>query len=145
MLVAFLLPVFYSRFSGFNKPESHGHKRKPMEAAKLRTISKSLFSLSEEPWIDQSKWSQIKAAIVDLAKNVSSYVDQLDQQRTRVNTNHSLTTPVRSLSEAESFIVIRPQATEPSERYQELNNLLKAANDFEPIFVNDVYPISARQ
>ena len=72
MLVAFLFPVFFSRFSGFNKPESHGHKRKPMEAAKLRTISKSLFSLSEEPWLDQS---QIKAAIVDLAKNVSSYVD----------------------------------------------------------------------
>ena len=95
--------------------------------------------------ISQSKWSQIKAAIVDLAKYVSSYIDQLDQQRTRVNTNHSLMTPVRSLSEAESFIVIRPQAMEPSERYQELNNLLKAANDFEPIFVNDVCPISARQ
>ena len=67
-----------------------------MEAAKLRTISKSLFSLSEEAWLDQSKWSQIKAAIVDLAKNVSSYIDQLDQQRAGVNTNHSLMTPVRS-------------------------------------------------
>ena len=94
------LPSIFSTFSGFNKPENHGHKRKPMEAAKLRTISKSLFSLSEEPWLDQSKWSQIKTAIVDLAKNVSSYVDQLDQQRARVNTNHSLMTPVRSLSEA---------------------------------------------
>ena len=116
-----------------------------MEAAKLQTISKSLFSLSEEAWLDQSKWSQIKAAIVDLAKNVSSYIDQLDQQRAGVNTNHSLMTPVRSSSEAESFIVIRPQATEPLERYQELNDLLKSANDFEPVFVNDVCPASARQ
>ena len=31
--------------------------------------------------------------------------------------------------------MIRPQATEPSERYQVLN-LLKAANDFEPTSVN---------
>lgn len=116
-----------------------------MEAAKLRTISKTLFSLSEEPWLDQSRWSQIKVAIVDSAKNVSSYVDQLDQQHTRVNTNHSLMTPVWSSSEAKSFIVIRPHAKDPLERYQELNNLLKAANYFEPVFVNDVCPISARQ
>ena len=73
---------------------------------------------------------------------MSSYVDQLDQQHARVNTNHSLMTPVRSLSEAESFIVIRPQA---KECYRELNNLLKSVNDFEPVFVNDVCPISARQ
>ena len=66
-------------------------------------LANTCFSLSEEPWLDQSKWSQIKAAIVDLAENVPSYVDQLDQQRTRVNTNHSLMTPVRSLSEAESL------------------------------------------
>ena len=80
-----------------------------------------------------------------LAKNVSSYVDQLDQQHARVNTNNSLMTPVQSLPEAESFTVIRPQATEPLERYRELNNLLQSANHFEPVFVNDVCPISARQ
>ena len=41
--------------------------------------------------------------------------------------------------------MIRPQATEPLERYRELNNLLQSANHFEPVFVNDVCSISARQ
>ena len=36
------IPSLYARFSGFNKPESPGHKRIPMDASKLRTFSQNL-------------------------------------------------------------------------------------------------------
>ena len=60
----------------------------------------------------------------------------------RVTTNHSLMTLVRSSSEAESLSVLR-QATEPLERFQDLNDLLKSTDEFEPVFVNDLCPHSA--
>ena len=54
-----VVPDALTGFSGFNKPESHGHKRIPMEASKLRTFSRDLFSMSEEPWLNRNMWSNI--------------------------------------------------------------------------------------
>ena len=74
------VPHVFSEICGYNKPESHGHKRVPMEAMKLRTFATSLFKISEKPSISHVRWSDIKEAITNLATNLSSYCDYLDKQ-----------------------------------------------------------------
>ena len=74
------IPYLFSELPGYNKPESHGHKRTPMEVSKLYTYSMNLFSISEEPWMMKAKWSETNQAVKKLASNLSSYCDYLSQQ-----------------------------------------------------------------
>ena len=61
------IPSLFSDFSGFNKLESHGHKQPPMEATKLHTCNMNPFSISEEPWLNKARWSEVNQAIKALA------------------------------------------------------------------------------
>ena len=46
------IPSLFSRFSGFNKRESHGQEKSlETTTTKLLTFSKNFFSISEEPWL----------------------------------------------------------------------------------------------
>ncbi len=64
------VPHVFSEISGFNKPESHAHKRVPMEATRLRTFSTSLFKIlptcsdcyRTKPKVLKRKRSQIQPA-----------------------------------------------------------------------------------
>ena len=42
-----LVPHIFCDISGFNKPESHGHKQVPMEATRLRTFATCPFRINE--------------------------------------------------------------------------------------------------
>ena len=142
------VPHVFSDICGFNKPESHGHKRVPMEAIKLRTFSTSLFKIGEEPWLSHVRWSNIKEAITNLATNLSSYCDYLDKQRVRVASQHQSLVPIRSPSVAQEFLFFKPsQSSHPSytELYKSLNDALQRSEEFSPIFLNHLSPHDARQ
>lgn len=133
------VPSLFAGFSGFNKPESHGHKRIPMEATKLRTFSQNLFSISEEPWLSRSIWSSINDTIKDLASNLSSYCDYLDHQRKRSNDRHLSPVLIRASPEAEKFTILSPHLPVKLayvERYKALNSILKEESCFSPVFLN---------
>lgn len=142
------VPHVFTELCGFNKPESHGHKRVPVEATKLRTFATSLLKISEEPWVSHMRWSDIKEAILNLAFNLSSYCDYLDKQRVRVASQHESLVSIRSHSSGQTFVLLIPsQSSNASytERYKSLNNALQGAEEFSPIFLNDLCPHNARQ
>ena len=142
------VPGLFSDLTGFNKPESHGHTRAPMEASKLCTYSGALFRTTEEPRLGKSNWSEFNVATKALATNLSSYCSYLYQQREKVTKHHQSLVPIRAPTEAQSFMVISPQAcTSPvhTERYKTLNCALEETEEFVPIFLNDLCPLEPRQ
>ena len=142
------IPSLFSDFSGFNKPENHGHKQPPMEATKLRTYSLNLFRISEEPWLNKTRWLEVNQAIKAFASNLAFYCDYLDQQRKKATEHHQSLVPVRLPSEAESFRVLNPSlSTKPAliDRYRAFNSALQEAEELSPIFLNELCPHDVRQ
>ena len=101
------VPHVFCDVSGFNNPESHGYRRVPMEAMKLRTFASSLFNVGKEPWIRYMRWSDIREAVTNLVTKLSSYCD-LDEQRVKVASQHQSLVPIRSPSVALTFEVLSP-------------------------------------
>ena len=140
------VPSLYAGLSGYNRPESHGHKRIPMETTKVRTLSQNLFRISEEPWLSRKMWSSINGTVKDLAANLSSYCDYLDEQRKKSNDRHLSPVLVRASPEAEKFTIFCPhQPVKLADRYKALNNILKEESCFSPVFLNDLCPQEVRK
>ena len=111
-------------------------------------FSQNLFHISEEPWLSRSIWSSINESIKEIANNLSSYCDYLDQQRKKASDRHQSPVPIRGSSEAEKFQIFNPNFPVKLayvERYKAIHSVLKEASYFCPVFLNDLCPQDVRK
>ena len=100
-----------------------------------------------QPWLNTSVWKSIRTAVCGLAESLYKYAAYLKEKNLEIQRNHEKVVPVRSNSNAESYILIKKAIWTKPEfivEFKSLQNELDRASDFELIFVNDLAPANQR-
>ena len=137
------IPASVSQFSGYNIPEASNHRKRSlqnMSASVLRELANSMFRcLQGSCWLPTPSWKSWKGDIEVLATSVSDYATYLNEQNEKVKKHHSLSHPVRTISDSITFQLLPVIAT-LHESMCELERLLGEKPGFEHVSVESVRP-----
>lgn len=123
----------------YNDPSRHKHVLPSISQPKLQTAASELYSFLHQPFLQTSRFSNIKCGIKDLADCLSKYVEKLNEANQRMKRAHATET-----QSGESVCKQIPAAyvrhVKIIKRYQSLETSLENQAPYTPIFLNDLAP-----
>ena len=96
------IPEVFSQFIGYNKPESHKHRKRPcqsMSREELLSHSRSLFACLSNPFWSRQMWQTLKKDVEQLSRSLASYADMLLDKRAQIQEIHSSKTTSRNIAD----------------------------------------------
>ena len=145
------IPSEFEQFNGYNNPEKSKHRKREIGNMCASTLdshshhshSALLNKFAIQPWFDTPSWKPLKQAVCSLADVVAKYALYLKEKNIEVQGNHSKSTPVRSVSESESFCFVQKSMwVKPTHvaMFKTFQNSLDSMLSFEPLLLNDLAP-----
>ena len=142
------IPASVAQFSGYNTPEASKYCKRSlhnMSASVLRELANSIFRcLQGSYWLTASSWKSWKGDIEVLATSISDYAAYLNEQNEEVKRHHSLSHPVRMISDCITIQLLPVTATSHESTF-ELESLLSEKPEFEGVLVESVCPSDPRK
>ena len=123
-----------SHIQGYNKPETHGHKRKsstPLKQPKIMEHSLSILHLTQQSYMKQQGWSSIREVFLRLASNLRKYAEMLLEKVEKSQAAHSSKKSFFETSEKSSIKLIRAMlSAKPTivARYKSLNKAMASSD-----------------
>ena len=109
------IPASVAQFSGYNTPEASKHRKRSlcnMSASVLHELANSMFRcLQGSYWLTAPSWKSWKGDIEVLATSISDYATYLNEQNEKVKKHHSLSHPVRMISDCITIQLLPVTAT----------------------------------
>ena len=78
------VPVELSNFQGYNKPESHKHKRKAEKTLEQDFVSEHslvLLQLTEKSYMKSLRWKSMRVIVLKRVVNLRGYASYLESKR----------------------------------------------------------------
>ena len=142
------IPPSISQFSGYNIPEASKHRKRSlqnMSAPILREYANNMFRcLQGSYWVTNPNWKSWKGDVEVLATSVSDYATYLNEQNEKVKKHHSLSHPVRMISDCIA-IQLLPVSSTSQESMCELERQLNEKPEFEHVLVESTCPSDPRK
>ena len=96
------IPAVFNQFTGYNKPESHKHRKRTchnMSRDELLSHSQALFACLSNPFWSRQVWLPLKKDVEQLSWSLASYADLLLDKRARIQLVHHSNEITRSVAE----------------------------------------------
>ena len=144
------IPEEFQQFSGYNDPMRSKHRKRETDNLSTQVLSSHSTVLNGfllHPWLNSACWKHMKTSLTTLADSLHKYANYLHHKSQEVQENHMMSTPIRSRSQAESFLFIKKSIwvkPELAARYGSLQSALNSEDLFVPIFLNDYAPRNQR-
>lgn len=143
------IPEFFRQFNGYNTPEVSKHRKRSISnltGSTLEVMSSALFhNLQKSCWsLDRLK--QLHGDSEKLTRSVASYADYLTQQRKKMKTLHSLTSPVRKISDSITVTSLKASTgiLSCNTRLEMLSSCLRDKLEYEFVSLCDFLPQASR-
>ncbi len=149
------IPAELKFLSGYNKPESHKHRKRHAESlteSLLTERSVGLLNLTEISYMKADAWVGLRAVIRKLATNLRKYAAYLEHQCEMSNSHHQNKRSTFAFGNtngagpSSGYVhILEPKFTsEPTltARYKPLADALADTEDFKPVCVNTFAPVS---
>ena len=142
------VPDEIKHLSGYNKPETHNHKRKTersLDYKSLQEHSIAVFHLTSSSYMKSIEWTKIREILLRLADNMRRYADFLTCKKAKVQQNHSR---VFSDDTKSQFQVQKPSVTtNPTlrARYRAISEKCLTAANYEVISLDEFSPVNDRR
>ena len=110
------IPVVFSAFEGYNKPERSKHRKRTASclcADTLRSHSQRLYGNLQLPFWSGPSWRGLKTEVELLAKAIAKYSETLNAKKSRINALHVSSAPVRTIGDNLSLEYLLPRLSVP--------------------------------
>ena len=144
------VPTMFAKFSGYNCPEKHKHRKRELEnlrSSELRSHSLSLQDLLQASWFQRECFKQLKQATEDLMMSLNSYAEHLQEKVKYQKLHHQLNTVQPSpLCNDTSHVKFIPKASTPTQSsLVPLQDVLLSKEVYEPVCLVEFTPGDRRQ
>lgn len=143
------IPELFSSFNGYNTPEVSKHRKRSvsnLSGSTLETLSSSLYHNLQKSFWSCEQLKSLRKNTEQLARSMASYAEYLSSQRKKMNTLHSLASPVRHVSDSMSVTFVKPSTGLLSwnSRLEKLSSCLRDKSEYEFVSLCDFLPDVSR-
>ena len=107
------LPELFTRFTGYNRPEVHKHRKRErgnLSQTQLRTHSLTLQECLQSSWFRKDQFKGLKEAIEGIVCSLSGYSAYLAEKNKSQKLHHSLTSPSAVQNITPSVLTVKTKA-----------------------------------
>lgn len=142
------VPSIFLNFVGYNRSELSKHRKRTasnMSGSVLRSLSSHLFHCLQSSYWNRQHWTLLKGDVEQFAQALGGYADYLEKSLKKTKLNHSLTSPVRELSDnlCFQFLPICDSASSPPV-YTALHHELEEVPSYHHVSVEGFSPTEYR-
>ena len=101
-----VIPSIFLNFVGYNRPELSKHRKRTVSnisGSVLRSVSSHLLHCLQASYWNRQHWVQLKNDVEQFALALGGYAGYLEKSLKKTKLNHSLSSPVREISNNISF------------------------------------------
>lgn len=139
--------VFKTRFSGFNCPEKHKHKKRNLSNLSEQKLEKYAIQMREviqgQQFLNEMPWAEVKTQIFSLAEVREAYCLHLRYQSKR--TKLAAATPRSEVEVKTNVKVVNAARDTVNHALSDLDRELSKAEQFVPIRVREFLPTCNRR
>ncbi len=142
------IPSIFVKFVGYNRPEISKHRKRQasnMSGSVLRSLSLHLFHCLQAGYWNRHTWIPLKGDVEQLAQSLATYSDYLERNLKQSKVNHSLTSPIREVSNNICFQFLPMCGTSSSSRAcTSLQRQLEESSNYYQVPVEGHSPTDCR-
>ena len=105
------VPVIFSQFTGYKKPERSKHRKRVNSSEVLTSHAQRLFSNLQKGFWDRSTWKYFKQEVELLSRNLEKYCDILKCKKQRMLELHHVEEQVGSVSNSMTLYYVASRHT----------------------------------
>ena len=142
------IPLFFSKFVGYNRPELSKHRRRSisnMNRDKLLEHAATLQDYATSSWIQQPEWEIFRSSLIKLIESISSYAAYLAVRCRAMTVHHSSSEPAVNFCDASNVRYVAARSDAVSPLLSNLNTAVSNSPMYKKIHVNDYAPKDRRQ
>ena len=142
------VPEIFSRFTGYNCPEKHKHRKRTMDnlsRSEILAHSLALQDSLQSSWFKKEAYKELKKVTTELMSSLNLYAAYLQEKNKVQKIHHAMNCPTATPNESShteyipKITVAIPSALKP------IDEVLQNKESYEPIAVMDYAPGNRKQ